>query len=74
LHQAETTGGWKIRRKNPLLETATLTINATKFVRALSTALDDFCADLKQTPWNDPKWDKVRHKMNAIAEHCDIKP
>ena len=49
-------------------------INATKFVNELSTALEEFCADLEQTPWNDPKWDRVRHKMDAIAEHCTMKP
>lgn len=74
LHQAETTGGWKISRKGPILQIDTLTINATRFVDALSTALDRFCEDLKATPWNAPKWKKVRHKMDAIADHCTTKP
>ena len=74
LHQAETTGGWKISRKGPILNSGTLTINATKFVDALASALDDFCVNLKDIPWNDPRWVKVRHKMDAIAEHCTVTP
>ena len=74
LHQAETTGGWKISRKGALLQPATLTINATKFVEELARALDTVCNDLKATPWSDPKWRKVRKKMDAIADHCTSKP
>lgn len=32
------------------------------------------CEDLKATTWNDPRWKKVRHKMDAIADHCTVKP
>jgi hypothetical protein len=74
LHQAETTGGWKIVRKGPIFEPSTLTINATTFVRALSIELDGFCVDLEATAWDDPKWDKVRNKLKAIVEHWQIKP
>jgi hypothetical protein len=72
LHQAETTGGWKIRRSGPILDPGTLNINAAAFVHAVSTSLNDFRKELKATPWDDPKWDKVRHKMKAIGEHCQI--
>ena len=40
LHQAETTGGWKITRKGPLLDEATRTVNATRFQRELIQSLD----------------------------------
>jgi hypothetical protein len=76
LHQAETTGGWRIRRdKNgPLFDSTTLTINADLFLSALKQILGGFCAALKTAAWDSPEWKKVRDKMNAIVRHCRSVP
>jgi hypothetical protein len=71
LHQAETTGGWRIRRDgSPLFVPAALTVNADRFLDALEQALGDFCDGLKAAAWDSPEWKKVRDKMNAIVRHC----
>lgn len=70
LHQAETTGGWRVRRSGLLFDPTALTINATLFVAALRQVLDIFCDDLKGAPWDGPEWKKVRKKINAICRHC----
>jgi hypothetical protein len=70
LHQAETTGGWVIRRQGPLFEPATHTINATKFIRALERFLKAYCADLKAKPLGSSEWKNVITKMNAIVKNC----
>ncbi len=71
LHQAETTGGWRIRRdSSPLFDPATLTVNADRFLEALEQVLGDFCDGLKTAAWEGAEWKKVRDKMNAIVRHC----
>lgn len=70
LYQAETTGGWRIRRCGALFDPGALTINAELFVQALRRFLDDFCDGLKTAPWKSPEWKKVVEKMNAISKHC----
>jgi hypothetical protein len=48
LHQAETTGGWRITRKKdaPLLNTTKpYTVNAARFLHRLQKVLDSFCDD-----------------------------
>ena len=72
LHQAETTGGWKITRKfqAPLFDAATLTINATHFLNCLRQILSDFCDDLKADVWDSELWRNVRSKMDALCENC----
>ena len=73
LHQAETTGGWKIERKGPLLS-ADGTINATRFIETLEHVLDGFCDELIGAPWDSPEWKKVCKKMNAICKNCLAQP
>jgi hypothetical protein len=70
LHQAETTGGWKIIRTGALFDEATLTINATRFIRSLDRALNEFCDVLKAARWDSAEWTNVCKKMNAICENC----
>jgi hypothetical protein len=73
LHQAETTGGWKITRKSkaPLFDPATLTINATLFLNCLRQILNDFCDDLKVEAWDSERWRNVLKKMDALCENCE---
>jgi hypothetical protein len=73
LHQAETTGGWKITRNKstPLFDPVPLpTINATRFLEGLCTVLDNFRDGLKNADWNSEDWLNVRKKMNALCKHC----
>ena len=73
LHQAETTGGWKITRKEaaPLFDAAPPpTINATLFLQHLHAVLDRFCDGLKTADWNSTEWKNVRKKMKALCHNC----
>jgi hypothetical protein len=70
LHQAETTGGWLVRRSGVLIDKPNKVINANKFMKSLSLYLDDYCQELTSARWNDVIWRKCRRKMNAIIEHC----
>lgn len=70
LHQAETTGGWKIRRQGPIFDAKTKTINATTFIKNLEKDLNDFCSNLNSLPWDSLDWEKVRKKMNKTCESC----
>lgn len=71
LHQAETTGGWLIRRRGALVDKSNKVLNADKFMKMLQIALDDYCQEITSARWNDVIWRKCRRKMNAIIEHCD---
>jgi hypothetical protein len=72
LHQAETTGGWVIRREGPLFDPGTPCINATKFIRALERFLKVFCANLKELDRGSGGWKRIIMKMDTIAEHCQV--
>jgi hypothetical protein len=70
LHQAETTGGWRIRRKGPLFDTENRTINATKFHRRLHCCLVSYCDMLRESGWDSDVWENLRKKMDAVCENC----
>jgi hypothetical protein len=72
LHQAETTGSWKITRKAtaPLFDATSLTINADVFVDELRVSIEAFCRDLKTAAWNSRGWLAVRKKMKALCASC----
>jgi hypothetical protein len=72
LHQAETTGGWRITRKNsaPLFDAVSHTINATSFLKHLCEVLDGFCDALKTADWDSTEWKNVRKKMKALCHNC----
>lgn len=69
LHQAETTGGWRIRRSGELIENRQ--INAAEFLSRLELCLDRYCDELKALPSNSPPWDKLRTKMDAICRNTE---
>lgn len=72
LHQAETTGGWKITRAStaPLFEAASLKLNAERFLDNLAETLNGFCGELKTANWNSQEWKNVVRKMNALCDNC----
>jgi hypothetical protein len=70
LHQAEAQAGWRIRRRGPLFDPATRTINATRFIKALSDELNMYCSELTHASWNSSTWKNARNKMDAICDNC----
>jgi hypothetical protein len=62
LHQAETTGGWRIVRKGPIFDSSSLTLNATNFHRALGNILDACCSELARAEWESQLWEDCRKK------------
>jgi hypothetical protein len=72
LHQAETTGGWRITRKQtaPLFDPNLLVVNANRFLRMLSQVLDEFRERLTVADWDSVDWNNVRAKMKALCENC----
>lgn len=71
LHQAETTGGWHIRRKGAIFDQSTKTINATKFITEVSVVLDRYCQDLKASQWEDAIVKNLLRKMASICKNCE---
>lgn len=72
LHQAETTGGWRIRRDGSAsFDPTARTVNAVRFVKTLRTFLDGFCARLKTDAWDSDNWKNIRRKFDAIVRHCE---
>ena len=72
LHQAETTGGWRIRRDKggPLFDEPTKTLNANEFIKGLSASLADYCRRLETAAWTDPLWNNATAKLDAICAQC----
>jgi hypothetical protein len=72
LHQAETTGGWRIRRDSGalLFDPETAVINANLFLKALTDYLDKYCDDLKKAEWGKELWKPVEKKLRHICAHC----
>jgi hypothetical protein len=73
LHQAETTGGWRITRRenSPLFDKGTLTINATKFLDRLKLYLLDYKKELETSDWDCEIWVNLKKKMSAIIRNCE---
>ncbi len=71
LHQAETTNGWRIRRDGALYDSATKTINATKFHAELAGCLDHYCHTLESEDWDSDVWKHLKCKMTTIIKNCN---
>ena len=74
LHQAETTNGWRILRKDALLNKPNRTINATKFVKTLEKALENYINMLKASDINTTIWNHALFKIEDVCENCKIIP
>lgn len=71
LHQAETTGGWHIRRYGSLYDKNTKTINATKFLNEIKKSLENYCLELSDSDWEDNIWKNFRKKMKSVCNYCN---
>jgi hypothetical protein len=67
LHQAETTGGWRVVRAGPLLRERT--VNAAKFLAALRATLHVYANSLRTEEWESDRWSAARKKMAAICRN-----
>lgn len=70
LHQAETNGGWKIRRDGALFEPSSLTVNATRFHAEMYSVLSDYVCQLKVNDFDSSLWQGARTKLKFIADNC----
>lgn len=70
LHQAETNGGWRIRRTGHLFNLESRTINAAHFIRKLKKILRNFCSTLAKSEWDSDRWTRVRKKLDHICANC----
>jgi hypothetical protein len=70
MHQAETTGGWRILRSGDLFN-GTTPINSVKFMRGLQRVLDSHSEELKRTNWGDKRWNAARRKLGSIGDNCN---
>jgi len=73
LHQAETTGGWKVSRsvaQKKLLDGRTKTIQAHRFFAALKAEIGEFLNQLATTPLRDSDWKPVLKKLDYIVANC----
>ncbi len=73
LHQAETTGGYKILRIGSLFDDKNRVINATKFLEELKMCLGNYTDELKTSEWDSEIWDNFRRKMRSIIKNCEKK-
>lgn len=72
LHQAETTGGWRVLRKGKLLDTQHRSINATLFIRHLQNAVEDYAGQLEAAGPEDKLWKNFKKKMDAVCMNCEV--
>lgn len=71
LHQAETVGGWRIRRDCKLLDKQQRLINGKQFVLILQAAVGDYASQLERTNDGDALWKNFRKKMDAVCSNCE---
>jgi hypothetical protein len=73
LHQAETTGGWRITsgKKAPLLDSSAVApaINAERFLENLKMALERYCRGLEGAKWQSEQWRHVQTKLKALCDN-----
>jgi len=70
LHQAETTGGWRIQKSGPIFDAAPKKVGSDEFLAVLKTAIAAYANALRQTEWAGETWVNFRSKMNSICTNC----
>jgi hypothetical protein len=66
-HQAETVGGWCLRRSGKLLDVGERPINAKLFIELLRRAVDDYAQQLQSDP---VLWKNSKKKIHNICANC----
>jgi hypothetical protein len=74
LHQAETTGNWRIHGTSPLFSQTggVRRLSASEFGKRLRVVLNRYTDDLANANWKDPAWKKARKKLRAICRNCGL--
>lgn len=74
LHQAKTTGRWRVHRSSPLFSQigGVPRLSASEFGKRLRTVLTRYTNDLAKTDWKDPSWKKARKKLREICRNCGL--
>lgn len=73
MHQAETTGGWHIRRDlYVVFDSNTKTVDATVFLNEMDISLNEYCDRLNTATWKSDEWKKLRKKMKYVC--ANIQP
>ena len=67
LHQAETTGGWRILRRGGLADYDAKTINSALLIDELLLEVQEYAEHLKQ---DDAQWDCFRRKLEFVIDGC----
>jgi hypothetical protein len=70
LHQAETTGGWRIQRTGPLFDAPNKTVGSDAFLAVMRAAVGDYATELRQRDWSDALWLNFRKKMRSVGSNC----
>ena len=74
MHQGETTGGWHIRRDlRMIFDSATKTVDATRFLKEMDGSLSDYCASLEKAAWDSDQWNNFRKKMKDVCANTKRK-
>jgi hypothetical protein len=68
LHQAETRGGWKIRRKGALFDSQNKGINAAALLKQLQKSVAHYATELQS---DDILWENFCKKVDAICANCE---
>jgi hypothetical protein len=71
LHQAETKGGYRILfKEGHLFDAEEKTINASAFLIAMETCLDNYLGRLRESESNQPLWINAVNKLHFICDNC----
>lgn len=73
LHQAETTGGWRISRNavDPIFSKNEKVINSNKFFKSLKTCLKHYTEELEKSNFNSIIWINALKKIEFICKNCE---
>jgi len=74
LHQAETTGSWRVHRRSPLFldDGNVRCLSASAFGKGLKVVLERYAVELANAGWKDPLWKKTRKKLRHICQNCGL--
>jgi cation transport regulator ChaC len=72
LHQGETTGNWRITRRNNTDLFSNYLINANKFLESLHEVLKIYKAELIAANWEDTIWINCLRKIKQILFNCSV--
>ncbi|MDU0808962.1 gamma-glutamylcyclotransferase family protein [Aquirufa regiilacus] len=72
LHQGETTGNWRITRRNDAELFNDFVINANEFLDSLKQVLLNYKQELIQAEWEDIIWVNCLRKVKQILLNCSV--